>query len=901
MTTASLPAQCREDSREHPSRRTEVEYSNALCLHELLEAQVLRSPDAVAVECEGVSLSYRELDARANQLAHVLCARGVKAEVLVGICLERSLAMLVSLLGVLKAGGAYVPLDPAYPAERIKFILEDADAKVLLTQQSLLESLPQTTADVICLDAASQLPDNTNTAKINVRVAPENLAYVIYTSGSTGKPKGVQVEHRSVVNLLCAVTRSPGLASQDVLVAVTTISFDIAALELYLPLCVGARLVIARREATRDGSELKQLLGTCNATVMQATPATWRLLFECGWQGSPGLKVLVGGEALSPELARRLVACCGSVWNMYGPTETTIWSSVYPVDGTDGKAVPIGKPIANTRFHVVDENREPVPVGNEGELYISGAGVARGYLHRPELTRERFVADPFSSRRGSRMYQTGDWVRCRPDGNVEFLGRLDHQVKIRGFRVELGEIEAVLEQHPAVRHAVVVMREDTPGEQRLVAYAVEKSEVNLVPGEWRDFVRRQLPDYMTPVAMVRLKALPLTPNGKVDRKSLPAPKLADFEADRNYVAPRDSTERQLARLWEDVLGIRPIGVTDSFFDLGGRSILAARLFVGISRLFGKDLPLATLFQSPTIEQLAKQLHPKSDAARYTTLVSIQPDGSKPPFFCVHGGAGSTLFLNALGRAMGNSQQPLYGIEPEGLDGRRFRRTTIPMMAAHYIAEIRKVQPCGPYYIGGYCFGGMVAFEMAHQLRSMGEQAALLVLLNAPLFERLVEAKRSSPPAVRSAAQKVLRVLSSPGRVVGWRIRTLYRHLQTWLHVATCNTLLGLGVKIPQAMRTTFVTRMIYRAQLAYVPKPYPGKLTMFRGRGLYANDPNMGWDGLAESLENCEIGDTPQGHRRVMFNEPVVGLLARLLTSHLEAARSGAAARPSALMTCNSL
>jgi amino acid adenylation domain-containing protein len=426
------------------SNQTKSEYPDDLCLHHLLKDQASQSPKSIAIECDELSLTYAELETRSNQLAHLLRKHGVRAEQLVGICLERSLEMVVALLGVLKAGGAYVPLDPAYPSDRIKYVLDDARVTLLLTQESMLASLPPTSAEVLCLDPEWQSIRDEDSGQVAANVKPSNIAYVIYTSGSTGRPKGVQIEHRSLVNFLCSMRRQPGMTANDVLVAVTTLSFDIAGLELYLPLLVGGRLVVASREATIDGRLLMQLLKHSDATIMQATPTTWRLLLESGWNGDPNLKVLVGGEALSVDLARQLAMRCGSVWNMYGPTETTIWSSAYKVEGKDEKLVPIGKPIANTTLHILDANREPA---DEGELYIGGDGLARGYFERDELTAEKFVSDPFSSLPGARLYRTGDLARRRADGNVEFLGRIDHQVKIRGFRIELGEIEAVL-GHP---------------------------------------------------------------------------------------------------------------------------------------------------------------------------------------------------------------------------------------------------------------------------------------------------------------------------------------------------------------------------------------------------------------------------------------------------------------------
>ncbi|PYX07512.1 MAG: amino acid adenylation protein [Acidobacteria bacterium] len=871
---------------------TATDYPHDFCVHHLLEAQVQRTPTATAVEFEGRSLSYAELDARANQLGNLLRKRGVEREVLVGVCIERSLEMVVALLGILKAGGAYVPLDPAYPSERIKYVLEDAHVKVLVTQQSILKSLPVTAAEIICLDPESKELADEKRESAAAEVCPADLAYVIYTSGSTGKPKGVQVEHRSVVNFLCSMRKEPGIAPSDALVAVTTICFDIAGLEMYLPLLAGARLVIASRDVAADGRRLMQLLNDSQATVMQATPATWRLLLEAGWQGSGKLKVLVGGEALSPELARELAFRCASVWNMYGPTETTIWSALYRVTGRDERSVPIGRPIANTTLYVLDQNLQPLPSGGEGELYIGGEGLARGYFERSQLTAERFVADPFSPRPRARMYRTGDLARFRSDGNVEFLGRLDHQVKLRGFRIELGEIEAVLEQHPAVHHAVVIARDDASSEKHLVAYLVPEPSIAVSTGDLRAHVQKQLPDYMVPSAFVQLATLPLTPNGKVDRKALPAPRLQDLDSAGEYVAPRNQVEKKLALLWEQVLGVRPIGVTTSFFDLGGRSLLAARLFMKISRVFGQDLPLATLFRAPTIEQLAKELTPTLPSSAYSSLVSIQAGGSKPPFFCVHGGAGSTLFLHGLARELG-LDQPFYSLEAEGLDGNRVQRPSVEQMAAHYLSEIRKVQPQGRLHIGGYCFGGLVAFEMAQQLHRSGEQAPVLALFSAALrFNRLKPKPAPiSTKAGRSSGMKtrLLGLIRSPRRALRWRIRQAAQATVYKTRVTTYRVLLDLGLKVPQGLRTLYVVRITQAAERNYLPQRYPGRLILFRGRGLseYENDPNIGWDGLAEHIENHEIGDIGQHTRRDIMNQPLVKLLAKELTVYLDGVQAG--------------
>ena len=856
-------------------RLAEAPIGSDACVMDLFGEQVRRRPEAIAVEFKGQSLTYSELDASANRLARSLRALGVDRETLVGVCVERSLEIVIAVLGVLRAGGAYVPLDPAHGSGRIRSILNDAQVKLLITETSLRESLPSDLPETLWLDEAA-FPLIGESASSATHVLPTDLAYVIYTSGSTGKPKGVQIEHRSLSNLLHSMQEEPGFGHSDVLLAVTTLAFDIAGLELYLPLIAGGRVVIAPREATYDGHLLMKLIASSGATVMQATPATWRLLFESGWQGDRGLKVLVGGEALSPELARKLSARCGQVWNMYGPTETTIWSAVYRLEGQEERSVPIGRPVANTALYILQSDGRPVSPGEEGELYIAGDGLARGYLNRPELTGERFLPDPFNFRPGGKMYRTGDLARARQDGNVEYLGRTDFQVKIRGFRVELGEIEAVLEQHPKVLQAVVAARDNHAGEKLLIAYYVPADNQKPTPASLRDHLSAQLPSYMIPSAFVPITKFPLTANCKVDRKALPAPSANDFASGQEYVAPRNPTERKLASLWEEVLEISPIGIKANFFDVGGRSLLAARLFTRISQTFGKDLPLSTLFHSPTVEQLADALLHEAGEP-YPTLVAIKPAGSKPPLFCVHGGAGATLFLHQLAQHL-HVDQPFYGIEPEGLDGKRFQHLTVEATASHYLSEIRKIQPSGPYLLSGYCFGGLVAFEMAQQLHRQGEQAALLALFSSSLrFNGLLGPQE---PA-ESSNSNFARTLASTIRSMRRRLS-----LSSRLAMNTYRVVLSLGLRIPPARRTLYIARMLSRAEQAYVPSFYAGEVHLFHGQGLNQPSELMGWDGLANHFENHVIGDEEVGSRRDIMNEPLVGMLAAKLTDCLAKACS---------------
>ncbi len=598
---------------------TNAEYSSDQCIHELFEAEARRRPDDEALLFEDDRLTYSELNEQANQVARYLIEAGVENGELIGLFMSRSLRMVVGLLGILKAGGAYVPLDERYPAERLSFMLEDSGVRVLLTEERLLERLPDYDGRVVYLDVEESKefsPAKAQRRKVGTipqdflcafaplreKATNEQRAYVIYTSGSTGQPKGVEVSHRAVVNLFNSMLSNKLLNATDTMLAVTTPSFDIAAAEIYLPLIAGGRVVIASREVVSDGMELAKLLASSGATVMQATPATWRMLIDAGWQGDSRLKVFSTGEALDRPLADQLLEKCTELWNLYGPSETAIFSAAVRVTSGTG-SVPIGRPLANTRFYLVDQFMKPVPIGIYGELLIGGAGLAHGYLGRPDLTAEKFIPDPFGSEPGARLYRTGDLVRYLEDGNLEFGGRLDHQVKVRGFRIELGEIESALSRHPAVRSAVVTAREARPGEQRLIAYVVGNESIP-TPGEWRSFLIQCLPEYMIPSLFVSLEELPLLPNGKVNLRALPVPDASRPELRKAFAAPENPTQERLVELWRNVLALNQVGIHDNFFELGGDSILATRLVSRVRRAFGIELLLRELFWKPTVFELA---------------------------------------------------------------------------------------------------------------------------------------------------------------------------------------------------------------------------------------------------------------------------------------------------------
>lgn len=572
------------------------------CVHQLFEEQVKRVPLKIAVVDQHESVTYQDLDRRANQLAYYLRRLGVGPDKLAAICVEPGASMVVGLLGILKAGGAYVPLDPDWPSERLGYVLEDSRASVLVTQDALLRRLPVFAGTIVRLDGHREEISREDFKSPGNCAGKANRAYVIYTSGSTGKPKGVEVPHSALSNFLASMLQEPGIHQDDLLLAVTTLSFDIAGLELYLPLIAGARVRVPSRDICFDGSRLLETLNE-GVTVMQATPATWKSLLNAGWAGHSQLKALCGGEALSADLAKKLLERSRLAWNMYGPTETTIWSLTQKL-GNVTDCVPIGRPIANTEVYVLNQEMEPAPAGVVGELYIGGAGLARGYLNRPALTADKFVPNPFSKTEGERLYRTGDQVRWINNGIIEFVGRSDDQVKVRGYRIELGEIESVLREHEAIGEAVVVVREDQPGDQRLVAYITKKNNYDFDSGELRGFLKQKLPSYMLPSCFVQLEKLLLTANGKIDRRSLPVPGLDAEERTAKYVAPATETEKKLAEIWSEVLGLEAVSAEDSFLDLGGHSLLAMQVTSRIRRMFGVELPLLTFFEQPTLSTIA---------------------------------------------------------------------------------------------------------------------------------------------------------------------------------------------------------------------------------------------------------------------------------------------------------
>lgn len=888
---------------------TQADYPKDRCIHELFAAQAEKTPDAVAVVFEDQQITYQQLNYRANQLANYLQKLGVKPEVLVGICVERSIEMVVGLLGIFKAGGAYLPLDPSDPQERLTFMLEDAQVSVLLTQKQLLEELPGLQATlrqnslipdfkVVCLDADWGTISSESEADIVSTVTVENLAYVIHTSGSTGQPKAVAIPHKGLLNLVFWHQRTFEITPSDRATQLARIAFDASVWELYPYLVAGASVYLVESEIIRSPAALRDWLISQEITITFVPTPLAESLFALEWSDAALRIMLIGGDKLHQYPPASLPY---KVINNYGPTENTVVTTSGQMPN-EGNGTPlIGRAIANTQIYLLDSQLQPVPIKVAGELYVGGEGLARGYLNRPQLTAERFILHPFSQEPSARLYKTGDLGRYAPNGNIEFLGRLDNQVKIRGFRIELGEITAILSQHPAVEKTVIIVREDVPNDKRLVAYIIPKQKVGTSPPDpanlftdLRDFLKAKLPEYMMPSAYVLLESLPLTANGKVDHHALPAPKQTNLAKATTFVPPRDALERQLVKIWEDILNVSPIGVQDNFFELGGHSLLAVRLMAEIHFCFQKNLPLATLFQAGTIEQMAKLLRQENAFLPWSPLVPIQPNGSKQPFFCIPGAGGNVIYLYSLARHLGFNQ-PFYGLQAWGLDGESAALTKVEDMACQYIKVIQTLQPDGPYLLGGHSYGGLVAFEMARQLVHQGQEVNFLAILDTPAP---LPGTQSMIAKDWDNAKWLTQIANLVERLYETNLEVSYEAIQSLKHGEQFNYLKKRLEKLnllPPDAGTAQVRALVevYKAncQAQYVPQDiYPGRITLFRSseeQVKHSADEKFteiqyesGWNWSQLSAQPVDIYQVSGDHITMMV-EPHVRVLADKLRNCL--------------------
>ncbi|MEG4235045.1 amino acid adenylation domain-containing protein [Microcoleus sp. Pol11C3] len=993
---------------------TQTNYPESACIHQLFEVQAEQTPEAVALVFGEQKLTYQQLNCRANQLAHYLQTLGAGPEVLVGVCFERSIDAIVSLLAVLKAGSAYLPLDPAYPKERLDFMLSDAQISVLLSQQQLVERLPDTAAKVVCLEAVREEIDAQSEKNPANLANPDNLAYVMYTSGSTGKPKGVCVVHRGVVRLV-KDTDFASLSAAEVFLQLAPISFDASTLEIWGALLNGAQLAVFP-PGSPSLAELGEAIRLYNVTILWLTAGLFHLMVDERLEDLKGVRqLLAGGDVLSVPHVQKLileVPNCQLI-NGYGPTENTTFTCCFAIaPGSQiTNSVPIGRAIANTQVYILDRHLQPVPIGVAGELYAGGAGLARGYLNRPDLTAERFIPNPFKDFRlgnagekleiaesqeasnhpkSNRLYKTGDLARYLPDGNIEYLGRADNQVKIRGFRIELGEIETLLTQHPDVLSTAVIDREDTPGNKRLVAYLVSKliperipyhSECQLeldgnpikldtedistsgvalvgvpvldlgrsvrlhlqLPGEnfprwlsgivawsrppqtgiqfqltpneqnkvnqsvayqletqglWktlqrtvtgnlRDYLKQRLPDYMIPSAFVLVKELPLNPNGKVDRRALATQKWQSSDAaphETIAVAPRDQLDIQVTEIWQQVLGIDSIGIRDNFFEVGGHSLLAARLLAEIEKVFDKKMPLSAIFQSPTVEQLADILREPEWSSPSPSMVVIQPGtGSyKPPLFCIHVLGRGLEFYRPLMNYIDQSQ-PVLGLSTQIMDEKLAPPNRVEELAAYYIKEMQIFQPHGPYFLLGVSFGGTVAFEMARQLHDLGEKVALLGLLDTygpATFKNLSEIKKGQ------GAMKVLRL--TPALFMSKAKSNLAGKIERFTHQMWriySKFYRAIGRPLPIYLENFTHRELNNEALKHYVGGVYTGRAYVFKAietAAAFGVDRELGWADVVKG--GIEVYDIPSDHLG-MLKEPHVRVLGEKLQAGVDRAR----------------
>ncbi|MDX6694476.1 MAG: hypothetical protein QOF02_2079, partial [Blastocatellia bacterium] len=891
------------ESESDSENESESEWSaSGELLHEVVAQQAARTPERVAVESGAEVASYEELERRGNQLGRYLRERGVRAEERVGILVERGVEMVAGLLGIMKAGGAYVPLDPHYPQQRLAFMLEDAGCSVLLTQKHLLETLPAHTAQVVCLDDEHEAIAAQSCEPLPALQQPDNLAYVIYTSGSTGVPKGVAITHRSAAVLLQWAHETFTDEHLAGVLASTSICFDLSVFELFAPLSRGGKIILAE-----NALQLPQLGDAGPITLVNTVPSAMTELVRAGGIPDSVRVVNLAGEALPQSLVEQIYKHeqVAEVWNLYGPSEDTTYSTAALMDKGLAGTPSIGRPITNTEVYILDEYLQPAPLGAAGQLYLSGDGLARGYLNRPELTAEKFVPHPFSLRGGERMYATGDRARYLRDGEIEYLGRIDYQVKIRGFRIELGEIEAALLEQAAVREAVVVAADEPSGGKRLVAYLVWEQEAEaLSVEELRATLRERLPEHMIPAAFVFLVEMPLSPNGKINRRALPEPESSG-RALHEYVGPRDGVEEQLVSIWEELLAARPIGVRDSFFELGGHSLLTVRLMSRIKQQMGKSLPLAAIFEGGTIEQLARLINRDEALADWSPLVKLRDGGSARPFFLVHPVGGNVLsyasLVNHLGRERG-----YYGLQARGLMEGQTPLSRIDEMVAEYLAALRAVQPEGPYLLGGWSMGGVVAFEMARQLTAQREQVELLALIDSklPLGERVVEDTASLlfefaldlglvPEAIEISREAFLSL--NPDEQLSHAFM-LAKELKA----------LPLELSFEQFQRLFDVFRHNRRAMLEYAPEKYTGRITLLKASDALAlnsaaSQPDdallstaqdngraatvelyRDWNELA--AEGVELQLVPGTHYTIM-REPNVARLAGRLQAYIDNGR----------------
>ena len=866
--------------------------AGCICPMDFFDVQVTKSPDSVAVVCGDAQLTYLALDQQANQLAGHLISLGVGPGSLVGICLMRSLDLVVAILGILKAGGAYIPLDPTYPVDRLAFILQDAQLQFVITQNKFLKQFTNRDIKTISIELKANEIEKCPISKPDIDIASDNLAYVIYTSGSTGKPKGVMITSSNLVNFIDIAVAALDITSSDVYLHSASIAYALSVRQLMVPLAVGAKVVVADSREIADPLALFQLIKKRKITLMDVVPSFWRSCFQrLSCLPSDERKDLLDnylrrivsiGEVLMSDLPRDWRFRLGhkaTLVNIFGQTETTGVVATYPIPPETHASVgvvPIGRSVPRTKIYILDSSLQPLPDGEVGELCVSNPCIALGYLNHPNLTAEKFIPNPFKDGYSKSLYRTGDMARYRPDGNIEFLGRGDFQVKIRGQRIELGEVESSLREHQAVRDCVVTAREIGSDEKYLAAYVALNQGCISSGEELREFIRNRLPDYMVPSTFTFLDALPLTPNGKVDRLALPDPRT--LSGNRQTLAgemtlPRSAVETSIARIWQELMKLDRVGIHENFFDLGGYSLMAVRVQARIEQDLGVRLPLTSFFHSATIAQLAELVELKIDEGRHwSPVVPIQTGGNKPPFFGIHARGGGVLFWRNIVNRL-PKDQPFWGIQAQGEDGIRPAQNRIEDMATLYLEAVKRIQPLGPYYLGGFSFGGVIAFEIAQQLARKGEKINLLIMLDTfnpkwptrpfiyePTGEIVPDLNANNYSRRRDLLKRKIRALFLDLKGLpcpkksSYVFRILLSKIQKSSIYAVSYLYRVFHFHLPENLLGNYLWRKHGEALRKYVPLPYPGKITLFRAtKSLEGNpvDAPMGWGPLAR--EGVEV------------------------------------------------
>jgi len=845
-------------------------------LNDLFKERALIDPSKIILHFHGQKFSYHNLVEGSNKLAWFLLKHNIKVEERVGVALDRSPDLLIALLGIVKAGAAYVPLDPEYPRERVEFMVQDSSAKILLTSRKYKGTYTSNATELYIedfWDNANEYSDSDPEIKID----GNNLAYVLYTSGSTGVPKGVQIEHHSIVNLLTSMQTFPGITADDVFLAVTTVSFDIAGLELFLPLVTGALLVLTDAKITRDGRVLLDVINQESVTMIQATPSTYRMMLEASWVATPRLKVLCCGEPMTNDLAAKMLQRCGALYNMYGPTETTIYSSGTQVISAD-ETITIGLPIENTQIYILDENNEPVAKGETGEICIGGDGLSRGYLNQPDLTREKFITNTFAQESSEKLYRTGDLGKILENDTIQCFGRIDHQIKINGYRIELGEIEYHVSKQANVKDAIVVAREDIPGTKYLVAYIIaDQDDINLDSQiqNWKDELKNRLPKFMVPSSFVILDEFPLMHNGKIDRSVLPKPETNTVAEDEK---PLTDVGKRIADIWRACIGIDEISIYDDFFDIGGNSIIAVKAIIKIEKEFDLPLPLAALFEFNTIAKLTQLIESKIILPQAKCLVPIRTTGSKVPLYIVHGGGLAVFCFKDITKCLG-PEQPVYALQAMGVDGLEAPLKTVEEIAARYITEILEQNPDGPYALGGYSLGGVIAFEMVKQFRAMGKKVTTLAMFDS--YAYAFESDKSS---------HVFDIVTSKSKTFFFRVNHLLSVLRNnpRAFLKKLDNIRRYFMNQPENLYNLndTVSLEIYKvyetAVFNYKIDEFDGAIELFCSKNsiFYTKqDPiYLGWKTYSKKVRRYEI----MGNHYSMFFHPNVSNFAKILQSALD-------------------